>query len=874
MKLSKTLLDDLLQIFAEKIHTLDLSLKGPFADVENSMKGTSSQYGQKVLITNREYKNTNDYDLIISFGNKKINWDGHQRQYSMIKKGGNVKWIVEKDRLFDINLFVNGLTAKSKLLKKILSHIEQTSSSRFIPLPSLNVYFKKNLKINELLNKGVKDVFSIYLGPEGYDRNITLAYPLNSKQTEYAKLLLNRNGISKVKKEHQAILRIDKMELGFAETPEVLHCDDGHISRTLFNNIQDYSHSIDFDSKHESFLKTLMFKTYRIKNLKHNEIWNKSIINKTFINGNNAFIHATRIKNQLNELEKSFNQGQEFISCLAHGDFTPWNVKVNEESLYVFDYEYAHEDTPAFFDLFHYYMQTGILLSGLAFEQIRCSIFQKVQTSTFKNIVDRFSINLDEYLKLYLFRIVSYNLATFQYVSKISEDQKRLLDKWEEGLKYYISQSTLIQRTPFTQEFNEYLGQFEHAYLKFSSKCLSKLPSESDLDIVMRKKNLAQIIEFVNSSHRVKRCKTINKSFMTTLELFLIDGTFLSVDLIHKFKRKSLVYLDTTPVIRSATKNKFGINVPSLRFDLENALLFYSLNGSKIPQKYISFFGKSNYAARQRVTKYLSKKYNLQIDCYSQLFTLSKDHFSKITNRVKRKNRFAIQDMIRHRVSYITDTIQSFFKNNSIMISFSGVDGAGKSTLINSFKETLEKTYRREVVLLRHRPGILPMLKSFIVGKDKAEKVASETTPRMGTNKSFISSYLRFAYYYIDYFFGQFFIKIKYQWRGKVILYDRYYYDFIVDPKRSNIKINKRIVQFLLNFIKKPNINFMLWADPKIIRSRKTELESTTISVLSENYKILFDNLSRQNKNQFLTIQNVDISTTLARIVKEYSRVA
>lgn len=40
--------------------------------------------------------------------------------------------------------------------------------------------------------------------------------------------------------------------------------------------------------------------------------------------------------------------------ALAHGDFTPWNSVVQEDGLYVFDWEYAAENWPLGYDLVHY----------------------------------------------------------------------------------------------------------------------------------------------------------------------------------------------------------------------------------------------------------------------------------------------------------------------------------------------------------------------------------------------------------------------------------------------------------------------------------------------------------------------------------------
>jgi hypothetical protein len=82
----------------------------------------------------------------------------------------------------------------------------------------------------------------------------------------------------------------------------------------------------------------------------------------------------------------------------------------------------------------------------------------------------------------------------------------------------------------------------------------------------------------------------------------------------------------------------------------------------------------------------------------------------------------------------------------SIMF-FSGVDGAGKSTILDEVNEMLKSKFRQRTVVLRHRPSLLPILSSIRHGKAKAEEKTREHLPRQGKNSSALSSFLRLMYY-------------------------------------------------------------------------------------------------------------------------------
>jgi thymidylate kinase len=203
------------------------------------------------------------------------------------------------------------------------------------------------------------------------------------------------------------------------------------------------------------------------------------------------------------------------------------------------------------------------------------------------------------------------------------------------------------------------------------------------------------------------------------------------------------------------------------------------------------------------------------------------------------------------------------------IITFSGVDGAGKTTILRDFIKILEEKYNKKTVEVRHRPSILPILSAIKYGKKEAEKKTLEKLPRTGNNKSKLSSYIRFFYYLTDYILGQWVLYFKHTIKGKIIIYDRYYFDFINDAKRTNINLDDNFIKFFYKFIFKANINIFLYASPKIILSRKQEMDEKSILELTNKYKNLFDSFSNKKK-KYVSIENINKSETLEKIEKLY----
>ena len=260
-------------------------------------------------------------------------------------------------------------------------------------------------------------------------------------------------------------------------------------------------------------------------------------------------------------------------------------------------------------------------------------------------------------------------------------------------------------------------------------------------------------------------------------------------------------------------------------------------------------------------------EYNMPVKCYSELFKSTKDLQKKLRLNLQGKSENKGVKHLVHLFNYYVDSARNMFADKGFIVTFSGVDGAGKSTVIENIKQYVDKNLRKKVVVIRHRPGILPIISAWKHGKQKAEHISVQNLPRQGNNSSKISSLLRFAYYFLDYLLGQWYIQIRYVATGYVVLYDRYYFDFINDSKRSNINLSPSFTKWWYRFLLKPRLNFFLYADANLILQRKQELDGPTIKGLTKKYLSLFDDLKiHSHKALYIPIENIQLADTLGQI--------
>jgi len=427
----------------------------------------------------------------------------------------------------------------------------------------------------------------------------------------------------------------------------------------------------------------------------------------------------------------------------------------------------------------------------------------------------------------------------------------------------------LTKRQVFIQDLFKASRKLRYAYLKYFYPTQYHIPEKSDIDLIIDKKEIREWKKLIQDSNYVKRVRFREKSFALYAEVFFEDGSFLEMDMIHACKWKFNVFLQAEEILEFSHLNLEGIKIASLQHSFAYLSLFYTLNSTEIPQKYIDFYDQLEGPRKADIRRYIETKYQLD-DLGNNTFDLL-PHRKQLINRIQNFSDNQGWTGFLLKASSFRDRV----RHPGMVITFSGVDGAGKSTILEESRKILAEKYRKEIVLLRQRPSIFPILSSYKYGKKEAEQKAANTLPRTGTNKSKISSFIRFMYYYCDYVLGQFYVYLKHTLKGHIILYDRYYFDYIVDSKRANIVLPPKFIKALYRFVFKPDLNVLLYADPDLILARKQELSEEDIRKLTGDFKALFGEFDNKHKaSTYLQINNVVLKKTLERIENAYLEIA
>ena len=189
--------------------------------------------------------------------------------------------------------------------------------------------------------------------------------------------------------------------------------------------------------------------------------------------------------------------------------------------------------------------------------------------------------------------------------------------------------------------------------------------------------------------------------------------------------------------------------------------------------------------------------------------------------------------------------------HRSIVISFMGVDGSGKSTLIELLRKKLKNKFKK-IKYVHLRPYLILLDKSTVQANPHKTK---KTWP-------ILLNFIRILYWLIIYrlFFYLFANKPR-----QLIIFDRYADDLMIDPIRYKFNLPNRITKFILNFFPNPSLWIVLNAPIKVLEKRKKELPTKE---LKKQIRIYL-NFAKQRKNSIVINTNNSVQSSLSLIIKK-----
>ncbi len=192
----------------------------------------------------------------------------------------------------------------------------------------------------------------------------------------YAKVGWNPDTIGLVQNEESTLKTLQNAALGAAIVPRVLHAGWWNGFYLLVQEPAVGSSRkppVEIDSRHIRFLVELLGAFPTQGALPWSEITPQIHRRLEQLKAGGFHYYAHTLETAVKYCRGRV--GSASVPCgLGHRDFAPWNTRVRDSRLIVFDWEYADSATPAGWDLFHFLVEAAVELQGKSAAEIYRSI--------------------------------------------------------------------------------------------------------------------------------------------------------------------------------------------------------------------------------------------------------------------------------------------------------------------------------------------------------------------------------------------------------------------------------------------------------------------------------------------------------------------
>lgn len=325
-----------------------------------------------------------------------------------------------------------------------------TSSTRAKILASifrLSFYFRLNKKIelevfkDSILDRIIKQYkdfnYSIFTGTIGINRKAIIELNQNNSTKYFVKVALTEQSKELINNEKEILNQLNKYQYQNLTIPKIVESQSNYIT---IDNIapKNQAQSSTLNEIHLNALDEIYSKTIDTKFIKDSSYF--QLIEKNLDKLNNTSLNKSFDKEKtkllienMNTIFQSLDTKKEISFAYGHNDFTPWNMFVENNHLYLFDWELARKDVILLYDFFHFIFQSQILISKSDYK----TIFEVITThiknnSKLKDIIKKYNIDINENYKLYLLYTVSYYLDKYNNQETFYKQIYWIINIWDE----------------------------------------------------------------------------------------------------------------------------------------------------------------------------------------------------------------------------------------------------------------------------------------------------------------------------------------------------------------------------------------------------------------------------------------------------------
>ena len=322
-------------------------------------------------------------------------------------------------------------------------------------------------------------------------------------------------------------------------------------------------------------------------------------------------------------------------------------------------------------------------------------------------------------------------------------------------------------------------------------------------------------------------------------------GSAIQVDLIRKLSWKGLPYLQASDVLKRAHTppgRSEIVRIPAAADEAINSFFCSYLVGGWIKDRYQAEVRETFAAERQTVRDNLEPAFGATLAEQLIDAVIADDHARMLSMLPKLRRTLLFRSM-RH--AFVTslyaianhyghEVVIRFTAKYLISVSVFGPDGAGKSAVLQALEPRLASTAK--TINVRH-------LKADIFFRAHRQDHGPVTDPHGKPPRSTAVSLLKFVLWALEGWIDRLLLTDR---RNRTLdIWDRYFHDIFVDPKRYRYRGPMWLVRAIGWFVPSPDLFIFLDAPTEVLRDRKREVAAEETERQRQAYRDLANRLER-----------------------------
>ena len=319
------------------------------------------------------------------------------------------------------------------------------------------------------------------------------------------------------------------------------------------------------------------------------------------------------------------------------------------------------------------------------------------------------------------------------------------------------------------------------------------------------------------------------RSFIFVPMPAIVTNQSLKWDVWAPISWKGFTWVDTEVALGNRQAHQNGFYIPAPGVEAATLLLKEVLQFGKIKSKYLGRIQQFAQADSEGFKKVLEKPFGEKLANHL-VVQAQRGDWSNIENFYRFLRLTLVKNAIKHSIAFSLVSTLRFVMGHlrqyvrgqrSLLLCVIGPDGSGKSTISSLLIESMSDIFEN-ACYYHGRYGLLPELKKFCPWWQQkvGEATKSDLSIESKLQSRVIISLLMF-YYAIDNMF--FYARVlRRRSIAELIIFDRYFYDYIIAP--SPFEIDSWLFRVLARLIPTPDIVIYLHASPEVIHNRKPEL--------------------------------------------------